>query len=55
MINRAVKNSKGAGATVRSGVRAPSAGRFLRLFNENDIILGIFRLKFQLQKYSDDN
>jgi len=38
-----------------SGGRAPSAGRILRFFNKNDVILSIFELKFLLQKYSDDN
>jgi len=32
-----------------SGDRVSSTGRFLRFFNENDIILGIFELKFLLQ------
>jgi len=32
-----------------SGGRAPRAGRFLRFFNKNDVISGIFEFKFLLQ------
>jgi len=38
-----------------SGGRAPSAGRFLRFFIKNDVILGIFELKLLLQNIFDDN
>jgi len=32
-----------------SGGRAPSVWRFLQLFNKNNPLLGIFRLKFLLK------
>jgi len=32
-----------------SGRRAPSVWRFLQFFNENNTLLGIFRLKFLLK------
>jgi len=33
----------------RSGGKAPSAGRFLRFFNKNDVPSDMFGLKFELQ------
>jgi len=32
-----------------SGGRAPSAGQFLRFFDKNDVVSGMFGLKFELQ------
>jgi len=31
------------------GSRAPSAGQFLQFFNKNDVVSGMFGLKFELQ------
>jgi len=51
LLKRAAKNPYWDRTNVGVWEQSLSAGQFLRFFNKNDVILGIFELKFLLQKH----